>query len=121
MKKSLIIISLIFALFATSFAQEVKDEPTDAKATLDEGTKAEMEIIRRCREIINDEITIKELFQSKLSLVNGIDRGEEYKDMIILLKDNSLLNEKDTVNKNDLPYIVKKIIDLKEEKYKNKS
>lgn len=33
MKKSLIIISLIFALFATSFAQEVKDEPTDAKAT----------------------------------------------------------------------------------------
>ncbi len=33
MKKSLIIISLIFALFATSFAQEVKDEPTDAKTT----------------------------------------------------------------------------------------
>ena len=33
MKKSLIIISLIFALFATSFAQEVKDEPTDAKST----------------------------------------------------------------------------------------
>ncbi|MCQ2271999.1 MAG: OmpA family protein [Bacteroidales bacterium] len=33
MKKSLIIISLIFALFATSFAQEVKDEPTGAKTT----------------------------------------------------------------------------------------
>lgn len=33
MKKSLIIFSLIFALFATSFAQEVKDEPTGAKST----------------------------------------------------------------------------------------
>ena len=33
MKKSLIIFSLIFALFATSFAQEVKDEPNDAKST----------------------------------------------------------------------------------------
>ena len=33
MKKSLVIFSLIFALFATSFAQEVKDEPTGAKST----------------------------------------------------------------------------------------
>lgn len=33
MKKSLIIISLIFALFATSFAQEVKDEPTTGAKT----------------------------------------------------------------------------------------
>lgn len=33
MKKSLIIFSLIFALFATSFAQEVKDEPNGAQTT----------------------------------------------------------------------------------------
>ncbi len=33
MKKSLIIFSLIFALFATSFAQEVKDEPNGTNST----------------------------------------------------------------------------------------